>query len=418
MTAFLMVWKETGWPYENIVRLVHTFEENGTVAEPWRIMAHTLSKPGDRVWALKQGAGPKVIFGVGHIAGEPALGDAGDGTIKMMVDVRFESLVDPTKHHLIDEQALRAVLRPTQVGARASGYPIEDEQSERLEELLLEQRPVSNSANGAWTEAELRATVADYFSMLKAELAGESYSKKEHRDRLRGSVSRSEGSIEFKHQNISAVLQEVGLPWIKGYKPRGNYQEALFPVIEEQLVGDIGQLDSSVNELPGEVDLSEIFVAPPPPQAPDERRRADQFVAKFDVAARDAANRNLGREGERFVVALERKLLNAAGRPDLAQKVQWMSDCVGDGLGYDIHSFEPSGCSLFIEVKTTRGPKTAPFYVTENERRVATEKGGDFRLYRVFDFGRTPKIYLLQGALEKSLSLAPVAYRARIGFLL
>jgi hypothetical protein len=418
MTAFLMVWKETGWPYENIVRLVHAFEQNGTVTEPWRIMAHTLSKPGDRVWALKQGAVPKVIFGVGRIVGEPALGDAGDGTIKMMVDVRFESLVDPTKHHLIDEQALRTVLGPNQVGARASGYPIEDEQSEQLEKLLLRQRPVSNSANGAWTDAELRATVADYFSMLKAELAGESYSKKEHRDRLRGSVSRSEGSIEFKHQNISAVLQEVGLPWIKGYKPRGNYQEALFPVIEDQLVEDIGELDSSANELPREVDLTGIFVAPPPPQAPAERRRADQFVSKFDVAARDAANRNLGREGERFVVAVEQKRLSAAGRPDLAQKVQWMSDSVGDGLGYDIHSFEPSGCSLFIEVKTTRGPMTAPFYVTENERRVATEKGGDFRLYRVFDFGEAPKIYFLQGALEKSLALAPIAYRAHVGILL
>jgi hypothetical protein len=154
MTAFLMVWKETGWPYENIVRLVHTFEQNGTVTEPWRIMAHTQSKPGDRVWALKQGTGQKVIFGAGHIAGEPALGDAGDGTIKMMVDVTFDSLVDPKKHLLIDEQSLRAVLRPSQVGARASGYPIEDEQSERLEELLLRQRPVSNSATDAWTEAE------------------------------------------------------------------------------------------------------------------------------------------------------------------------------------------------------------------------------------------------------------------------
>ena len=36
--------------------------------------------------------------------------------------------------------------------------------------------------------------------------------------------NRSDGSIEFKHQNLSAVLIKHGLPYIIGYKPRWNYQ--------------------------------------------------------------------------------------------------------------------------------------------------------------------------------------------------
>ena len=67
MTAFLLTWKQTGWPHENIVRMVHTIDEHGYVDEPWRIAAHQMAKVGDRVWVLRQGRGPKGIFGAGHI---------------------------------------------------------------------------------------------------------------------------------------------------------------------------------------------------------------------------------------------------------------------------------------------------------------------------------------------------------------
>lgn len=40
-----------------------------------------IAKPGDRVWVLKQGRGPKGIFGAGEITGAPGRGQAGDGKI-------------------------------------------------------------------------------------------------------------------------------------------------------------------------------------------------------------------------------------------------------------------------------------------------------------------------------------------------
>jgi hypothetical protein len=39
-------------------------------------------------------------------------------------------------------------------------------------------------------------------------------------------VRRSEGSIERKLQNISAVLDVLGAPWINGYKPLAHDQDA------------------------------------------------------------------------------------------------------------------------------------------------------------------------------------------------
>lgn len=80
-----------------------------------------------------------------------------------------------------------------------------------------------------WKREEVDAIVADYFEMLGAELSGVPYNKTAHRRRLVDLLAgRSEASIEFKHGNISAVLIDLGFPYITGYKPRFNYQALLF----------------------------------------------------------------------------------------------------------------------------------------------------------------------------------------------
>ncbi|MGE0046641.1 MAG: hypothetical protein AB7T08_12865, partial [Hyphomonadaceae bacterium] len=75
-----------------------------------------------------------------------------------------------------------------------------------------------------WDDAELDAIVADYFAMLKAELSSQPYVKSHHSKALMQEIGRTHRSVEFKHQNISAVLDELGMSWIVGYKPKRNYQ--------------------------------------------------------------------------------------------------------------------------------------------------------------------------------------------------
>lgn len=76
-----------------------------------------------------------------------------------------------------------------------------------------------------WSVEEVEAIVADHLYMLTLELAGQSFNKTEQRRQLQAKLSgRSDGSIEFKHCNISAVLVHLGLPYIRGYQPRSNYQ--------------------------------------------------------------------------------------------------------------------------------------------------------------------------------------------------
>src|SRR5262249_13520646 len=126
-------------------------------------------------------------------------------------------------------------------------------------------------------------------------------------------------------------------------------------------------------------DLEDVFEAPPERIVLPERPRPwlafrSRRGRRVDFALRDAANRHLGRLGEEFVVALERRRLTEAGRDDLARRVAWVAETLGDGLGFDVLSFEEADESdRLIEVKTTGLGKFFPFYVTANEIRCSEE---------------------------------------------
>ena len=89
----------------------------------------------------------------------------------------------------------------------------------------------------SWSRHEVELIVDDYFEMLKLENEGLEYSKTAHRKSLRPLLNeRSNGSVEFKHCNISAVLRDAKRPYVDGYKPRGNAQGLLRRAVEEKWI--------------------------------------------------------------------------------------------------------------------------------------------------------------------------------------
>ena len=58
--------------------------------------------------------------------------------------------------------------------------------------------------------------------------------------------------------------------------------------------------------------------------------------------------------------------------------------------------------------------KFFPFYVTINEVRCSEDMTEKFHLFRVFDFSRTPRVYILTGSLRVNCQLDPVQFRAVI----
>ncbi len=136
------------------------------------------------------------------------------------------------------------------------------------------------------------------------------------------------------------------------------------------------------------------------------------LAMKFDVAARDARNRALGRAGEERVLAHERSVLAAAGRADLARKVRWVAEEEGDGAGYDIFSFDPDGRARLIEVKTTNGWERTPFHITRNELEVADLRRKDWCLLRLWNFSREPRAFELRPPLAAHVALMPTTFLA------
>ena len=123
----------------------------------------------------------------------------------------------------------------------------------------------------------------------------------------------------------------------------------------------------------------------------------------------DAENKRLGRAGELLVMEFEKEKL-----ADKGLEPKHIARC-NDGAGYDIESYEISGEEIFIEVKTTRGGKDAPFFISENEYRVSKEKGSKYRLYRLFDFhpNTGAKFYVKNGSME-GLSPSPYKYIVKV----
>jgi hypothetical protein len=264
-----------------------------------------------------------------------------------------------------------------------------------------------------WTDQELDLIVADYFSMRDAEIRREPYDKTQHRRALMGQINRSNSSIEFKHHNISAVLQQLDLPWINGYKPRVHFQKSIVDAITRYILRHPAAqhpeaLVGSLAERP------QLFIEPPPTleQKLDRPEIIRHLVRKFDPAERDFLNRQLGYNGEELVFNFERQRLRQLDRADLAKKVRWISKEEGDGAGYDILSFDPKGDERFLEVKTTVGSQTAPFYLTRNELSFSKKRPTEFRIRRLYDFSKAPRMFVIAPPLDKFVHLEPLSFEA------
>lgn len=276
-----------------------------------------------------------------------------------------------------------------------------------------------------WSREEVEATISDYFEMLGAEISGVPYSKAGHRRRLVERLQdRSEASIEFKHANISAVLIDLGFPFIAGYKPRFNYQALLFDIVAERLSGsrqllEIAEADVDQPIVVPEVkDILSVMTAPPV-IAPRERNAGEPSIRRPAFAVnyleREARNRSLGSAGEEFVLNFERARLIHSGNERLAGKIEHTSRVRGDAEGFDILSFEATGEERLIEVKTTKYGQETPFFVSRNELAVSETRLDRYHLYRLFRFKVSPQLFILAGALSKTCKLAASSYVASVG---
>jgi hypothetical protein len=275
-----------------------------------------------------------------------------------------------------------------------------------------------------WSPDEVEATVSDYFEMLVMELRGEPYNKAEHNRNLQKLLrNRTKAAVELKHQNISAVLIELGYPYVDGYKPLLNYQRLLYEVVEGRLLNAAGlhqaaaaAVEQTVEESAIVTDVLAMLVSPPHRETEkaflnDSAPRIRKPVRR-NYLEMESQNQTLGLAGEKLVLEFEHKRLWQAGRKDLANRIEHVADSKGDGLGFDILSFETDEREKLIEVKTTRFGALTPFFASKNEVEVSETRENEYQLYRLFHFAREPKLFILPGSLRNTCTLDPAQYSA------
>lgn len=274
-----------------------------------------------------------------------------------------------------------------------------------------------------WSNIEVELIVADYFNMLSSELKGEPYSKTEHRRTIIPLLAnRSEGSIEFKHQNISAVLINLGQPYIKGYLPRFNYQKSLEDKVIDYLIQKpeieyhFKDFAEKLNSKPKkEVDFEKIvYDLPIIANVSESEPIYKRNPIKINYLEREQRNRNLGSSGEELVLEFEKWHLIKNGKENLADQIRWISKEDGDGAGFDILSRNLNGKDKYIEVKTTKLGKETPFFFSNNELNFSQKHSDYYHLYRLFNFEDDTKMFIRNGGLDSICHIVPTNFKGYI----
>lgn len=300
-----------------------------------------------------------------------------------------------------------------------------------------------------WSADELDLIVAAYFDLYAQPSDQPRGWKADYLRSVDADLQRGGNSIGRKLSNISFVASTLGLPPLPGFGALPNVQRAIIPAIDRYLtahpevladdfllpvaqrwggggspLGDVtegatrsfqGVSEPTTPFIGGDGGIQTLTLTEAPPPGPPRSPRPEglaRLVRKYDPAARDHRNRALGKLGEEHVFHHERALLIAHDRPDLARRIEWTSQERGDGAGYDIRSFDPTGAERLIEVKATRGGPATPFYLTRTEREVSLERPAAWRLYRLHDLSTAPGLFVLPPPLEASVTLEAETWRA------
>jgi len=396
--------------------------------EDWWTTGDADLHAGDRVaiWKYKGRDIHRGIVAFGEVLTDPEMHDDDsrfwiDSDAKAAaLRVRVRYVIKPSKPLWLELAPAGSVIRQLPVSRARGGtaHQVTADQWAQLMALVGGWPPPDkrqDDAASGWPDAEIKPTVVAYFTMLRAELAGQRYVKADFNREVQTATGRSRGAVDYKFENISAVLMEIGLPYVRGYKPYPNYQGGLRVEVERFLARDpeIARLleEGPAPDLPPAVQLLEVDPPVMPPPSATGRGRTTVGV---DYLERQARNRDVGLKGELLVVEHERAWLSANGRPDLAELVVHVPSTLGDGAGYDVSSYLLDGSPHHIEVKATRGSVTAPFFLSASERRYALEHSGAYSIYRIFDLGPHPGFYKLTGDIALILDLTPVTYQARV----
>ena len=194
---------------------------------------------------------------------------------------------------------------------------------------------------------------------------------------------------------------------------------------EDSIVIDSVEIEETVErELEYDVDIDDIVVqkvsAPDKIEIKNTSRRMVRAINEEEAAIKEKNKKKKGNRGEEIAIRIERDRLMAMGREDLITYINHIAR-QQDGCGYDIESvtLDENGeiVPIYIEVKTTEGDITRPFYISDREVEVSEELGNSYYIYRIFNLkenNRAVQYYVVNGSVKEVFDLKPISYMATV----
>ena len=129
--------------------------------------------------------------------------------------------------------------------------------------------------------------------------------------------------------------------------------------------------------------------------------KTHKVVSSVDFNALNKKKKTIGTAGELIVLNEEIEKLKKAG---IMKQPEYVADTIGDGLGYDILSYDETGEPIYIEVKTTTGAAPDGFFMSRREVEESVKRSGGYRIYRVYNLdvkNKKADIRIYKGAVNE-----------------
>jgi hypothetical protein len=96
---------------------------------------------------------------------------------------------------------------------------------------------------------------------------------------------------------------------------------------------------------------------------------------------------------------------------------KYVAETIGDGLGYDIISYDEEENEIHIEVKTTKTANVDNFYMSRREVEESLNPRYAYKIYRLYNFNektRTADLRIYDGGItEEKYEMKSVSYIIR-----
>lgn len=133
-------------------------------------------------------------------------------------------------------------------------------------------------------------------------------------------------------------------------------------------------------------------------------------IVKLDFNSLNKKKKTLGIAGELLVLNYEKNRLK---NENIHYEIEWVANTIGDGLGYDILSYDQNGKEIHIEVKTTRSSNPYGFFMSSRE--IEESSHSIYKIYRVYNFDenkKTADLLIIDGEITKAkYMMKPVSYK-------